>query len=31
MKTIEAGVLQAAYLDDGAPGGWPVVLSHGFL
>jgi pimeloyl-ACP methyl ester carboxylesterase len=30
MKTIEAGVLRAGYLDDGARGGWPVVLSHGF-
>jgi pimeloyl-ACP methyl ester carboxylesterase len=25
-----AGVLDIAYLDDGAPDGWPVVLSHGF-
>jgi pimeloyl-ACP methyl ester carboxylesterase len=30
MNTIEAGVLTVGYLDDGAPGGWPVVLSHGF-
>jgi pimeloyl-ACP methyl ester carboxylesterase len=30
MNTIEAGALVAGYLDDGPPGGWPVVLSHGF-
>ena len=30
MNTVAAGVLDVAYLDDGAPGGWPVVLSHGF-
>jgi pimeloyl-ACP methyl ester carboxylesterase len=30
MNTIAAGVLEIAYLDDGPPGGWPVVLSHGF-
>ena len=30
MTSIEAGVLDVGYLDDGAPGGWPVVLSHGF-
>src|SRR5579875_2939777 len=30
MNTIEAGVLLVGYLDDGAPDGWPVVLSHGF-
>lgn len=30
MRTIGAGVLDVGYLDDGAPGGWPVVLSHGF-
>ena len=30
VKTIGAGVLDVGYLDDGAPGGWAVVLSHGF-
>lgn len=30
MNAIAAGVLEIAYLDDGPPGGWPVVLSHGF-
>ncbi|ONG58152.1 alpha/beta hydrolase [Pseudoroseomonas deserti] len=30
MKTIEAGALQVAYAEHGSPGGWPVVLLHGF-
>lgn len=30
VKTIAAGVLDVGYLDDGAPDGWAVVLSHGF-
>jgi pimeloyl-ACP methyl ester carboxylesterase len=30
MNTITAGVLDVAYPDQGAPDGWPVVLSHGF-
>lgn len=30
MKTIEAGVLEVAYAESGAPDGWPVVLLHGF-
>ncbi|MFG1991004.1 hypothetical protein ACGFJ7_13625 [Actinoplanes sp. NPDC048988] len=30
MKSVDAGVLSVAYLEDGPAGGWPVVLSHGF-
>lgn len=30
MRTIKAGVLEAAYLEFGPRDGWPVVLSHGF-
>jgi pimeloyl-ACP methyl ester carboxylesterase len=30
VKTTGAGVLDVGYLDDGAPDGWAVVLSHGF-
>jgi pimeloyl-ACP methyl ester carboxylesterase len=30
VKTIAAGVLDVGFLDDGAPDGWAVVLSHGF-
>ncbi len=30
VKTIDAGVLAMSYLEDGPPGGWPVILSHGF-
>jgi pimeloyl-ACP methyl ester carboxylesterase len=30
MKTVNAGVLRIAYLEDGPVDGWPVVLSHGF-
>jgi pimeloyl-ACP methyl ester carboxylesterase len=30
VKTVDAGVLAVSYLEDGAPGGWPVILSHGF-
>ena len=30
MATVDAGVLAMSYLDDGAPDGWPVLLSHGF-
>jgi pimeloyl-ACP methyl ester carboxylesterase len=30
VQTIDAGVLAVSYLEDGQPGGWPVVLSHGF-
>ena len=30
MKTVNTGVLAAAYLEDGPAGGWPVVLAHGF-
>ncbi|MBS3998075.1 MAG: alpha/beta hydrolase [Hydrogenophaga sp.] len=30
IQTIEAGVLRVAYLEAGAPDGWPCVLCHGF-
>jgi pimeloyl-ACP methyl ester carboxylesterase len=30
VKTVDAGVLAMSYLEDGAPDGWPVILSHGF-
>ena len=30
MKTIEAGMLETAYLEFGRRDGWPVMLSHGF-
>lgn len=30
VKRIEAGVLDVAYLESGAPDGWPVLLMHGF-
>lgn len=30
MKTVNAGVLASAYLEDGPADGWPVVLAHGF-
>ncbi|SNY61392.1 alpha/beta fold hydrolase [Paractinoplanes atraurantiacus] len=30
MDQVDAGVLSVAYLRDGPPDGWPVILSHGF-
>lgn len=30
LKQIEAGVLRVAYREEGDPGGWPVILLHGF-
>lgn len=30
MKTVAAGVLAMACVEDGPVGGWPVILSHGF-
>ncbi len=30
MKTVDAGALAMSYLEDGPPGGWPVILAHGF-
>jgi pimeloyl-ACP methyl ester carboxylesterase len=30
MKSIRAGALQIAFMDEGDEAGWPVVLSHGF-
>lgn len=30
MKTVTAGVLEVAYLEYGAPGGWPCIMGHGF-
>ena len=30
LKAVDAGVLSVSYLEDGVPGGWPVILSHGF-
>lgn len=30
IRFIDAGVLQVAYAESGAPDGWPVVLLHGF-
>ena len=30
LKSIEAGVLEIAYLDDGPKDGWPCILGHGF-
>ncbi|MDB5981854.1 MAG: alpha/beta hydrolase [Pseudomonas sp.] len=30
LNTIEAGVLNVAYYEDGPADGWPVVLLHGF-
>jgi len=30
VKTIAAGVLEAAYLDHGPGDGWPCILCHGF-
>jgi pimeloyl-ACP methyl ester carboxylesterase len=30
MDRVDAGVLSVAYLDEGPPDGWPVILSHGF-
>ncbi len=29
-KSVDAGVLSVGYEESGAPGGWPVVLLHGF-
>lgn len=29
-KSIQVGVLNIAFEDDGLTGGWPVILSHGF-
>jgi hypothetical protein len=30
VQTVEAGVLALSYLEDGPPGGWPVIATHGF-
>ncbi len=30
IRSINAGSLSIAYLEEGEPGGWPVVLLHGF-
>jgi len=30
MKTVDAGVLSAAYEEYGPAGGWPCILGHGF-
>ncbi|WGS53280.1 alpha/beta hydrolase [Paraburkholderia sp. D15] len=30
IKSIETGVLRIGYIEHGSPGGWPVILSHGF-
>jgi len=30
LKQVEAGVLRVAYREEGDPGGWPVILLHGF-
>lgn len=30
MRSIQAGVLDIAYIDAGKPDGWPVFLMHGF-
>lgn len=30
MKIVETESLHIAFLDDGAPDGWPAILSHGF-
>lgn len=30
MKFVQTPTLRVAYLEDGAAGGWPVILSHGF-
>jgi pimeloyl-ACP methyl ester carboxylesterase len=30
VKTVDAGALAMSYLEDGPPGGWPVILAHGF-
>ena len=30
VLSIDAGVLNVAYVDSGPPDGWPVVLLHGF-
>ncbi|MFG1606112.1 alpha/beta fold hydrolase [Actinoplanes sp. NPDC049265] len=30
MEHVDAGRLSVAYLEDGPPEGWPVILSHGF-
>lgn len=30
LKSIEAGVLEIAYLDDGPKDGWPCIMGHGF-
>jgi pimeloyl-ACP methyl ester carboxylesterase len=30
VKTVEAGALSTAYLEYGAPDGWPCILGHGF-
>ena len=29
-NTVRAGVLEVAYLEWGAPGGWPCIMGHGF-
>src|SRR4029077_13820226 len=29
-KTVTAGVLDVAYLEFGAPDGWPCIMGHGF-
>lgn len=30
IRTVQAGSLNVAYVEAGEPGGWPVVLLHGF-
>ncbi len=30
LKSVEAGVLEVAYLEFGDPSGWPCVMCHGF-
>jgi len=30
VKSITAGRLEVAYLEDGPAGGWPCIMGHGF-
>jgi pimeloyl-ACP methyl ester carboxylesterase len=30
LRHVDSGVLDQAFLDEGDPDGWPIVLSHGF-
>ncbi|HSF95055.1 MAG TPA: alpha/beta hydrolase [Thermohalobaculum sp.] len=30
QKTVDAGALEVAYLEFGAPDGWPCIMGHGF-